>query len=88
MLKFVSMLPLLAAVVAVLSFGGTVALIYNDWYFTSILTSFITTVFGLIAYTGFRVQKKVDAVADTAMETVGKHAERITDAVVERVKKT
>ena len=88
MLKIVSLIPLLAATVAVLAFIGTTSLILYGHPWWGLLTSFITTIFGVIAYTGFRVQRKVDAVTDTAIETVGKHAERVADAVVERVKKT
>ena len=85
MLKLVSMVPLLAAVIAVLSFAGTITLFYYGHPFWAIIPSFITTVTGAIAYIGFRAQRKVEAVTDTVVQTVGKQAERVADAVVERV---
>ena len=88
MLKFVTLIPLLAAVVAVAFFAGSVSLILFDHIWWSLLTSFGTTIFGAIAYTGYKAQQLVGQATDTAMNVAGKQVERVADAVIDRVNKS
>ena len=53
----------------------------------AIFASFLCTIFGAFAYVGFRASSAIDGATQVAFDVVGKHAEKISDAVVERVKK-
>lgn len=81
------MAPLLGAIVAILLFGGSGWLWYSGHWVSAIPVSFVTFVVGALSYTGFRVQQSVSAATQTAYDLVGTHAEKVSDAIVERVKK-
>lgn len=88
MIQMVSWLPRLAAIISVPALIASCLLWYHGHWVTAIPVSFLTFVAGSIAYTGYVVKKKIGDVADAAIDVAGKQAERITDAVVERVKKS
>ena len=87
MFKLITSIPLIAVVAALVLFAGAFGLFYFDHQILGTLVAFLATAFGLLSYVGFRISKKVDAVTDTAIETVGRQAERVADVVIDRVKK-
>lgn len=87
MIQMVSWIPRLAAIIAVPALIGSCLLWYHGHWATAIPVTFLTFVSGMVAYTGFVVQRKIDAAKEVAIDVAGKQVERVTDAVVERVKK-
>ena len=88
MLKLLSSLPFVTGLIAIIFlvlFG--ISIFDGQHIVWSIPTGFAATVFGLVSYVGFRLQRKINAVTDAATNLVGKQAEKVADAIVERVRK-
>jgi len=88
MLQFAKILPYVMAVIAGVCGLGMMTLVYTGHWGWAIPVGILTVVIGMIAQTGFLVQRKVESVTDTAIDIAGTHVERVADAVIERVKKS
>ena len=86
-LKLLFSLPgigmMIGTVLTVIFVGLTGVSIYQGFYVSAIVTFFGATAFFIIAYIGYRLQRKIDAVAKLA----GVAAKDISVELVNRVKK-
>ncbi len=87
MLKLFTSIPLFTAIMSIVSLVFSVLSFSNDIMSLGIVCGFAFAAFGILSIISFRVQSKITAVADVALDLVGKHAEKVADAVVEHVKK-
>lgn len=87
MLKLLSSLPFVTGAIAIIFLVLFGMSIFDGRLVWSIPTGFAATVFGLVSYVGFRLQRKINAVTDTVTNLVGEQAEKVADAIVERVRK-
>lgn len=88
MLKLFTSIPIVSGILAIIFLVLFGMSIFDGQHIVwSIPTGFAATVFGLVSYVGFRLQRKINAVTNAATNLVGEQAEKVADAIVERVRK-
>ncbi len=88
MLKFITAIPVASGLVAVVCTALFILSVSTDSTGSAIVAGAATAIFGLVSVIGFIIQRRVNAVADTFVKVVGDNAQKVTEAIVERVKKT
>lgn len=87
MFKFVTAIPIASCLVAIVCTALFVLSVGTNSTGSAIVSGIAVAIFGLISFVGFLIQRRVNAVTDTVVKVVGDNAQKVTEAIVERVKK-
>lgn len=90
MFNLIKAIPISMGISAVICMGLCLTAIFGPETAavgSAIVAGTFAFMFGTISYVGFKVRNHVNAATQTAYDVVGEHVEKVSDAIVERVKK-
>ena len=90
MFNLIKAIPIATGISAIVCVGLCLAAIFGPETAavgSAIVTGIFATILGTISYVGFKIGNRVNAATQTAYDVVGEHAGKVSDAIVERVKK-